>query len=60
MVREFATLELFCTNRALDLDLGTVSLNMLPELGPRQVLELRQVANVASEFRTLIHLHVLL
>ena len=60
MGSKFTPLKLLRTNLALYLHFRTVVFYVLPQLAPRKMLKLFKIANIASEFRTLIHLDVLL
>ena len=60
MGSKFTSFELLRTNLALYLHFWTVVFYVLPQLAPRKMLKLFKIANIASEFRTLIHLDVLL
>ena len=57
---KFTSLELLRTNLALYLHFWTVVFYVLPQLAPRKMLKLFKIANIASEFRTLVTLDVLL
>ena len=60
MSDKVSSTEFFVTDLALYLYFWALAPNMLPELPSRQILVLRQVTDVTTEFGTLVILDVLL